>query len=258
MSQPVWTCTCCSVIFAKRVDFERHRKECIKGGKTCPRCFELFTQVGLDFHLNKSICGLPKYDVKDLHTWATEVNDRRITVLVKDYHKKIMDAVDDGKFTIRLTFIYPVMYPEDSQLVRTDALSRIVSELKDLFTNVNIASSLIQNFIDVTWTESKSCYHDIPEKFLTLPELYASDAQTEAINSKSVEYIKQGKQEMREICSKAGKPGKARMGKSALIHAYMLESRGDNSTVPVAHILESRGDNSTVTVSDEKQAQEEN
>jgi len=226
------------VIFAEKVDFESHRKECINKGKACPRCSELFTQVGLDFHLNKSICGLRKYDVKDLHTWATEVNDRRITVHVKDYHKKIMDAVDDGKFTIRLTFIYPVMYPDDSLLVRTDALSRIVSELKKLFTNVNITSNLIQNFIDVTWTKPKSwyesCYDDLPEKFLTLPEL----GETDVIK----EHTDTFKKRMSEISSKPRTGfknvtsiiGKARMGKSTFLNAYISRLQGDNSTVPVS------------------------
>jgi hypothetical protein len=209
------------------MDFKKHREECIKKGNACPRCSEIFTQVGLDFHLNKSICGLRKYDLKDLHTWATEVNDRRITVLVKDYHKKIMDAVEDGKFTIRLTFIYPVMYPEDSQLVRTDALSRIVSELKKLFTNVNITSSLIQNFIDVTWTKPKRWCDDFPNELTCLPEL----VEKEAI-----------KKQMREI-TLSPRTGKERMGKSTFLNAFFSESSGDNSKVPV---------------SDEKEAQEEN
>jgi len=224
MSQPVWTCKCCSVIFAERMDFERHREECIKGGKACPRCLELFTEVGMDFHLNKSICGLQKYDVKDLYTWATEVNDRRISVLVKDYHKKIMDAVEDGKFTIRLTFIYPVMYPDDSLLVRTDALSRIVSELKKLFTNVNITSNLIQNFIDVTWTKPKSSY-----EFKTLSELVTPDVikeQPEAI-----------KKQMSEICRTVPVSllGKARMGKSTFLNSFFSESESNNSKVPVSN-----------------------
>ncbi len=238
------------MIFAEKVDFESHRKECIKKGKACPRCSELFTQVGLDFHLNKSICGLRKYDVKDLHTWATEVNDRRITVLVKDYHKKIMDAVEDGKFSIRLTFIYPVMYPDDSLLVRTDALSRIVSELKKLFTNVNITSNLSQNFIDVAWTKpkswSESCYDDFPEKFLTLPELVETDVIKE--NADTV------KKQMSEISSKSRTGfknvtsilGKARMGKSAFLNSFFSESQGDSSTIIF-----------TVPVGDEKEEQQE-
>ena len=235
MAQPVWTCKCCSVIFAERADFEKHREDCIKRGKPCPRCSELFTDVGLNLHLIKSICGLRKYDGKDLHTWATDVNDRRITVLVKDYHKKIMDAVEDGKFTIRLTFIYPVMYPDDSLLVRTDALSRIVSELKNLFTNVNITSSLIQNFIDVAWPKPKSfgkfwadaakaCYDDLPEKFLILPEMVETDGlKFPSIGLKNLSF------------------GKARMGKSTFLNALLSGSSVHNSTVPV---------------SDEKQAQE--
>ena len=230
MSQPVWTCKCCSVIFTERVDFEKHREECIKRGKPCPRCLELFTQVGLDFHLNKSICGLRKYDVKDLHTWASDVNDRRITVLVKDYHKKIMDAVEDGKFTIRLTFIYPVMYPDDSLLVRTDALSRIVSELKNLFTNVNITSSLIQNFIDVAWTKpkpwSESSYGDIPEKFLTLPEL----VETDAVKKQMTKIYLTVPGTSKKVTSILGK---ARMGKSAFLNAFFSEPQGDNSKVPL-------------------------
>jgi hypothetical protein len=250
MSQPVWTCKCCSVIFAEKVDFESHRKECIKKGKACPRCSELFTQVGLDFHLNKSICGLRKYDVKDLHTWATEVNDRRITVLVKDYHKKIMDAVEDGKFSIRLTFIYPVMYPDDSLLVRTDALSRIVSELKNLFTNVNITSNLIQNFIDVTWIKPKSwfesSYGDIPEKFLTLPELVETDAvkeRTDTIKKQMSELSGKFTTGFKNVTSILGK---ARKGKSELIDAYIKESQGDSSTIIF-----------TVPVGDEKEEQQE-
>jgi hypothetical protein len=198
------------------MDFERHREECIKGGKACPRCLELFTEVGLDFHLNKSICGLRKYDVKDLHTWATEVNDRRITALVKDYHKKIMDAVEDGKFTFRLTFIYPVMYPDDSLLVRTNALSRIVYELKNLFTNVNITSSLIQNFIDVTWTKPTSWHDDMPNALYSLPEMVETSSRTGFKYGNSV-------------------LGKARMGKSTFLNSFFSESESNNSKVPVSN-----------------------
>lgn len=232
MSHPVWTCKCCSVIFTERVDFEKHREECIKRGKPCPRCSELFTEVGLNLHLIKSICGLRIYDAKDLRIWATEVNDKRISVLVKDYHKKIMDAVEDGKFTIRLTFIYPVMYPDDSLLVRTDALSRIVSELKNLFTNVNITSSLIQNFIDVAWTKpkpwSESSYgDDIPEKCLTLPEL----VETDAVKKQMTKIYLTVPRTSKKVTSILGK---ARMGKSAFLNSLISESQGDSSAVPVS------------------------
>ena len=233
MSNPVWTCKCCSVIFAERVDFAKHREECIKRGKPCPRCLELFTQVGLDFHLNKSICGLRKYDVKDLHTWATEVNDKRISVIVKDYHKKILEAVANGKFTIRLTF----MYPDDSQLARADALSRMVSELKKLFTNVDITPDHLGTFIDVAWTKPKSWseyfYDDIPEKFLTIPELVETDAvkeHTDAIKKQMSELSGKFTTGFKNVTSILGK---ARKGKSALIDAYIKESQGDSSTVPV-------------------------
>jgi len=139
----------------------------------CPSCLKLFTDVGLNLHLIKSICGLRKYDIKDIYTWATDANDKRITVLVKDYHKNILDAVENGKFTTRLTF----MYPDDSQLVRADALSRIVSELKMLFTNVDITPDHLGTFIDVCW--SKSVFSrallfkeegDFPNSLKSLPE----------------------------------------------------------------------------------------
>ena len=231
MSQPVWTCKCCLVIFAERADFEKHRDECIKRGKPCPRCSELFTDVGLNLHLIKSICGLRKYDVKDLHTWATDANDRRISVYVKDAHKKILDAVENGKFTIRLTFTDP------------DALSRMVSELKKLFTNVEITPDRLGTFIDVAWAKPKSfgefwtdaakasyddaakaSYDDLPEKFLILPEMGETDAlKFPSTGLKNVTF------------------GKARMGKSTFLNALLSGS-------PV--------DNSTVLVSDEEQAQE--
>lgn len=224
MSHPVWTCKCCSVIFAERADFEKHREDCIKRGKPCPRCSELFTDVGLNLHLIKSICGLRKYDVKDLHTWATEANDRRISVYVKDSHKKILDAVENGKFTIRLTFMDP------------DAISRMVSELKKLFTNLEITSDRLGTFIDVAWAKPKSfgefwadaakaCYDDLPEKCLTLPEMVETDA------------LKFPRTGLKNVTF-----GKARMGKSTFLNALLSGSSVDNSTVPV---------------SDEKQAQEE-
>jgi len=224
MSHPVWTCKCCSVIFAERVDFERHREECTKRGKACPRCSELFTDVGLNLHLIKSICGLRKYDVEDLRTWANEVNDRRISVCVKDYHKQILDAVTDGKFTIRL----PFNYTDDNRQARTDALSKIVSELKKLFTNVVITPDHLGAFIDVAWTKPKRwCL--TPDELTCLPEL----VETHAI-----------KEQMREITLsprtgfKCGTSllGKARMGKSTFLNALMSESSDVNYKVPVSDV----------------------
>jgi hypothetical protein len=189
------------------MDFETHRKDCIKRGKACPRCSELFTEVGLEFHLINSICGLQRYDVIYLCTRATEVNDKRISVLVKDYYKKILDAVENGKFTIRLTFVYP----DDSQLVRADALSRMVSELKKLFTNVDIKADHLGSFIDVSWNKSAfymACVRDsivsqkninqtigddddLPDAFKTLPEkkdevLHGIKKEFQAVMSKTI------------------------------------------------------------------------
>jgi molybdopterin/thiamine biosynthesis adenylyltransferase len=142
------------------------------------------------------------------------------------------------------------MYPDDSLLVRTDALSRIVSELKKLFTNVNITSNLIQNFIDVAWTKPNpwvACsYDDLPEKLLSLPELGETDVIKE--NADTV------KKQMSELSSKfttgfknvTSILGKKRVGKSALIDAYIKESQGDSSTIIF-----------TVPVGDEKEEQQE-
>lgn len=209
MSHPVWTCKCCSVVFALPLDFETHRKECIKKGKACPRCSELFTEVGLEFHLINSICGLQRYDVIYLCTRATEMNDKRISVLVKDYHRKILEAVENGKFTIRLTFIYP----DDSQLVRADALSRMVSELKKLFTSVDIKADHLGTFIDVSWNKSAfymACVRDsnvsqknvntigddddLPDALKTLPEkndelLHGFTKKVKAISKKTKDAI---------------------------------------------------------------------
>jgi hypothetical protein len=225
MSHPVWTCKCCSVIFAERADFEKHREDCIKRAKACPRCSELFTDVGLNLHLIKSICGLRKYDVKDLHTWATEVNDRRIKVYVKDAHKKILDAVENGKFTIRLTFMDP------------DAISRMVSELKKLFTNVEITPDRLGTFIDVAWPKPKSfgefwanaakaCYDDLPEKFLIVPEIGETDAIPEMVETNALKFPRTG---LKNVTF-----GKARMGKSTFLNALLSGSSVDNSTVPVS------------------------
>ena len=231
MSQPVWTCKCCSDIFAERLDFDAHKEECIKRGKVCPRCSELFTEVGLNFHLINSLCGLRKYNVIDLHTCASEVNDKRISVIVKDYHKKIVTAAMDGKFKTRLGFIYP----DDNQVARADALSRMVSELKKLFTNVDITPDHLGTFIDVSWlgsafhmalfkeglqkniNHSKGDDDDFPNTLKTLPELGAAeiDISSPITGFKNISLL-----------------AKARMGKSAFLNVFMSDSlwQGDNHT----------------------------
>jgi hypothetical protein len=162
----------------------------------------------MDFHLIKSICGLRKYDVEDLRTWANEVNDRRISVRVKDYHKQVLDAVTDGKFTIRL----PFNYPDDNIQVRADALSKVVSELKKLFTNVGVTPDHLGTFIDVAWTKPKRWCDDFPNDLTCIPEFVETDA------------IKKEKKDIYFYSSLSLRTGKKRMGKSAFLNALMSES----------------------------------
>lgn len=146
-----WTCKCCTVIFAERADFDKHKTECRAIASTkCTKCGESFKSTGYTAHLADSICGLRSYDVEDLYYWASEVNKKRLTVLVKEYHRNIMAAVANGRFCTRLPFIYA----DDKQSVRDGAMSSIVSELKKLFADVDIKVDQVGNFIDVAWTKT--------------------------------------------------------------------------------------------------------
>lgn len=148
-----WTCKCCTVIFAERADFDKHKMECVKratASTTCTKCGDVFVSVGFTAHLAESICGLRHYDVEDLYTWAADVNKKRVAVLVKEYHRNIMTAVANGRFSTRLSF----MYADDDKTVRADAISKIVSELKRLFPNVDIKADHVGNFIDVSWNKT--------------------------------------------------------------------------------------------------------
>jgi hypothetical protein len=96
------------------------------------------------------MCGLRRYHVEDLYAWSAEVNKKRITVLVKEYHRNIMAAVANGRFSTRLSF----MYSDDDKTVRTDAISKIVTELKNLFAEIDIKADHVGNFIDVSWNKT--------------------------------------------------------------------------------------------------------
>lgn len=144
-----WTCKCCTVIFAERADFDRHRTDCIKRGSICGKCLDAFTPAGLTAHLDKSVCGLRSYNVKDLYMWAKEVNDQRVMVLVKEYHRNILNAVANGRFSTRLHFVCADNNPD----VRQRILARVVEELKCLFVDVEIKPDDTGKRIDVAWTK---------------------------------------------------------------------------------------------------------
>lgn len=154
-----WTCKCCTVIFAERADFDRHRTECIKRGSICGKCLDAFTPIGLTAHLDKSVCGLRSYNVKDLYMWAKEVNDQRVMVLVKEYHRNILNAVANGRFSTRLNFVCADNNPD----VRQRILSRVVEELKRLFVDVEIKPDDAGKRIDVSWSKTALCYSMIKE-----------------------------------------------------------------------------------------------
>ena len=144
-----WTCKCCTVIFAERADFDRHRTDCIKRGSVCGKCLDAFTPAGLTAHLDKSVCGLRSYNVKDLYIWAKEVNDQRVMVLVKEYHRNILNAVANGRFRTHLNFVCADNNPD----VRQRILARVIEELKCLFVDVEIKPDDTGKRIDVAWTK---------------------------------------------------------------------------------------------------------
>ena len=189
--------------------------QCIKRGKECYRCLELFTDVGLNLHLSESKCGLRKYDVEDLRTWATEVNDKRMSVLIKDYHTKIVAAAMHGNFKIRLDF----NYLDDNQVTPADALSKLIYELKKLFTNVEITPDHLGSFIDVAWTIPKPWPH------ITLQEL-------EVYNFK--ERMSKRVSDLSRSLPKTSK-------KTVFINELFSESPGDNSKVPVSDEKQMQG-----------------
>lgn len=148
-----WTCKCCTVIFAERADFDRHRTDCIKRGSVCGKCLDAFTPAGLTAHLDKSVCGLRSYNVKDLYMWAKDVNDQRVMVLVKEYHRNILNAVANGRFRTHLNFVCADNNPD----VRQRILARVIEELKCLFVDVEIKPDDAGKRIDVSWSKTAFC-----------------------------------------------------------------------------------------------------
>ena len=61
-----------------------------------------------------------------------------------------MTAVANGRFSTRLSF----MYADDDKTVRADAISKIVTELKNLFAEIDIKADHVGNFIDVSWNKT--------------------------------------------------------------------------------------------------------
>lgn len=204
-----WTCKCCTVIFAERADFDKHKTECRAIASTkCTKCGESFKSAGYTAHLAESICGLRSYDVEDLYDWASEVNKKRLTVLVKEYHRNIMAAVANGRFCTRLPFIYA----DDKQSVRDGAMSSIVSELKKLFAYADIKADDVGNFIDVAWGKTaafcagikKSSFFKAVDSEVPKKELIIDDTghwvNTEEPKTKMVEQMKMDfKKRMAEV-----------------------------------------------------------
>jgi hypothetical protein len=163
-----WTCKCCTVIFAERADFDRHTTDCINRGTACAKCNDVFISAGLKVHLENSICGLRQYNIKDLYSWAKEVNEQRVHLLVKEYHWNIMNAVAKGRFGIRLHFIYA----DSDPVVRQRILAKVIENLQTLFAHVEIKADDKGKCIDVAW-DKDACdrvYSVEPEKNVIVPK----------------------------------------------------------------------------------------
>lgn len=163
-----WTCKCCTVIFAERADFDRHTTDCIKRGTVCTKCDDVFISAGLKVHLENSICGLRQYNIKDLYSWAKEVNEQRVHLLVKEYHWNIMNAVAKGRFGIRLHFIYA----DSDPVVRQRILAKVIENLQTLFAHVEIKADDKGKCIDVAWDKDacdRVCSVE-PEKNVIVPK----------------------------------------------------------------------------------------
>jgi hypothetical protein len=216
-----WTCKCCTVIFAERADFDRHKTDCINRGTACAKCNDVFISAGLKVHLENSICGLRQYNIKDLYSWAKEVNEQRIHLLVKEYHWNIMNAVAKGRFGIRLHFIYA----DSDPVVRQGILAKVIENLQTLFAHVEIKADDKGKCINVAW-DNDACdrvclSHSVePEKNVIVPKddsewvRFWKDIVDEATPEKRDEPLspiglkKDIKGQMRKIMSSYSKPKK--------------------------------------------------